>query len=235
MSTVANTYDDLWTSSWGEMQTVGPVHRHVQEDLSRVIDKLDVVSILDVGCGGGDNLATLGRSAKGYELTGVDVSIEALRRASARVPQAQLELLDVQEQVLERTFDLVMSVQVVEHLLDDVAAFRHMAEMSDRYVLVSTVAGRMRSSERAIGHVRNYSEVELRTKLEVAGLDVLWIRGWGFPFYSPIIRSVSEWLPGGPPVGEMSRSQRRAASMLHHLYRLNVHGRGDVITALARR
>ena len=109
-----------------------------------------------------------------------------------------------------------------------------MAAIAGKYVLVSTIGGRMRASERAIGHFRIYSEVELCAKLEAVNLEVMWVRGWGWPFYSPMVRTVSEWLPNGPPVGELSRSERRAARVLHQLYRLNVAGRGDVITALAR-
>lgn len=86
----------------------------------------------------------------------------------------------------------------------------------------------------ALSAFRNYSEVELCAKLEAVNLEVMWVRGWGWPFYSPMVRTVSEWLPNGPPVGELSRSERRAARVLHQLYRLNVAGRGDVITALAR-
>jgi hypothetical protein len=126
-------------------------------------------------------------------------------------------------------------VQVVEHLVDDVAALRHLAEMASRYVFVSTMAGRMRRSELSIGHVRNYSDVELRRKLELAGLEVLWVRGWGFPFYSPLYRTVAEWLPGGPPAGSIGGAGRAAASLLYRLYRLNVPGKGDVICALGRK
>ena len=61
----------------------------------------------------------------------------------------------------------------------------------------------MRRSEAGIGHVRNYSRIELARKLELAGLEVLWVHGWGFPFYSPVYRSLAELLPGGPPTGDM--------------------------------
>ena len=73
-----------------------------------------------------------------------------------------------------------------------------MAAMTRRYLFVSTIQGRMRPSEVAIGHVRNYSAIELRAKLERAGLEVLGLSGWGFPFYSPLYRSlVSSGSPGG--------------------------------------
>lgn len=228
------SYDELWRETWGDMQRVGPVHRHILEDMVRTVTSLDVKSVLDVGCGSGENLRALAGLAR-YELAGIDISEEALKLASHRVPQARLEQLDVQRDALPKRFDLVMSIQVVEHLPDDAAAFRNIASMSNNYVFISTIQGRMRPSETSIGHVRNYSEVELRSKLESAGLEVMEVRGWGFPFYSPIYRSLAEWLPGGPPAGSISPLEKIAARTLYHLYRLNWSGKGDVITALALR
>jgi SAM-dependent methyltransferase len=226
------TYDELWSSDWGEIQRVGPVHRHVHEDAARVVGSLDVTSVLDAGCGSGDLLARLAAMGR-YQLAGTDVSAGALELARRRAPAAQVELLDLERDALDRQFDLVLSIQVVEHLLDDLAAFRHLAAMSRRYVFVSTMKDRMRRSERDIGHVRNYSTSELEHKLRAAGLDVLWIRGWGFPFYSPLYRSAVEWLPGRPPVGEVGPFARGVAKLLYHLYKLNVPGHGDVVSALA--
>lgn len=227
------SYDGLWKSAWGDVQALGPVHRHIREDMLRVITSLDVRTVLDVGCGSGDNLAALA-TAHRFELTGVDISAEALAIAGQRVPSARLARLDVERAALPARFDLVMSIQVVEHMLDDVAALRHMAAMADRYVFISTMQGRMRRSELAIGHVRNYSRVELHRKLEAAGLEPVRTHGWGFPFYSPLYRSLIEWVPGGPPGGPMGRASRVLARALYHLYRLNWPGRGDVITVLAR-
>ena len=92
----------------------------------------------------------------------------------------------------------------------------------------------MRASEVAIGRVRNYSPIELRRKLELAGLEVVKMWGWGFPFYSPLYPSVAEWLPGGPPGGAMGPALRLGARVLYHLYRLDWPGRGDILSALAR-
>ena len=215
------------------MQTVGPVHRHIREDLLGVVAGLDVASVLDVGCGGGDTLAALAATGR-YTLAGCDVSDAALELARRRVPGARLLALDVQRAALDERFDLVLSVQVVEHLPDDEAALAHMARMARRWVLVSTMQGRMRASERAIGHVRNYAAGELPAKMERAGLHTERVWGWGFPFYSPLYRSAVEWLPGGPPEGPVGRLGRAAAIALYHLYRLNWRGRGDVLNVLAR-
>jgi SAM-dependent methyltransferase len=227
------SYDDLWQTAWGDIQRFGPVHRHMHEDVLRVVTSLNVHTILDVGCGSGDALALLA-SERRYEVTGTDLSAEAVRRARERLPvSTRLEQLDIERDRLDGRFDLVMSVQVVEHLVDDVAALRNMASMAEKYVFTSTIGGRMRRSEIPIGHVRNYSRIELSRKLELAGLRVLWVRGWGFPFYSPLYRSLAELLPAGPPTGEVDDMRRVVARLLYELYKLNLPGRGDVLSALA--
>src|SRR5712691_5543536 len=214
------------------MQRHGPVHRHIREDIVQRVRALNVETILDVGCGSGENLAALNEGGR-FHLAGVDVSREGIEIARTRVPSASLSILNVEREALADRFDLVMSIQVVEHIADDAAALRNMAKMSRRYVFISTIAGRMRRSEVLTGHVRNYSTAELTSKLVSAGLRVVDIRGWGFPFYSPLYRSVVEWLPGGPPAGPVGRWSQIGANMVYHLSRLNWPGRGDVISALA--
>jgi SAM-dependent methyltransferase len=215
------------------MQRLGPVHRHIRKDIVRTVGALDVHSILDVGCGSGENLGALDSLGR-YELSGVDISPEGIELARKRVPSApMLSVLNVQEEALSERFDLVMSIQVIEHIVDDMAALRNMAAMTNRYVFISTLAGRMRASEVLTGHVRNYSAVELTRKLEVIGLRVVDVRGWGFPFYSPIYRSLIELLPGGPPAGATGPMSRLVARTLYQLYRLNWPRRGDVLSALA--
>jgi SAM-dependent methyltransferase len=226
-------YDHLWRDTWGDMQHVGPVHRHIQHDLVRVVRTLDVRSILDVGCGSGENLARLAGLNR-FDLAGTDLSDEALSLARQRAPTVRFSVLDIERAALAESFDLVMSIQVVEHLEADIAALRNMAAMAKKYVFTSTMAGRMRPSERLIGHVRNYSAAELRRKLTDVGLDVLWVRGWGFPFYSPLYRSLVELLPAGPPSGRVGPTGRFLAEVLYRIYRFNVPGRGDVLSALAR-
>jgi SAM-dependent methyltransferase len=170
----------------------------------------------------------------GLELTGIDVSAEALALAAKRVPNARLVELDVQRQALPERFDLVTSIQVIEHLADDVAALTHMREMATHWVLVTSMCGTMRPSEEHIGHLRNYSFDELREKAAVAGLEVVDLFGWGFPFYSPVYRSLIELVPGGPPTGPMGGGSQLVARALHALYKLNVPRRGDVVTMLAK-
>jgi SAM-dependent methyltransferase len=76
------------------------------------------VRVLDAGCGGGGNLASLARYGP---VTGLEPSTEAASRARAR------GLGDVVEGTLEQlpfedgSFDLAVALDVIEHLDDDVA------------------------------------------------------------------------------------------------------------------
>jgi SAM-dependent methyltransferase len=227
-------YNRLWKSAWGDMQHFGPVHRHQRRVLVSMVRKLGVNSVLDVGCGSGENLSALREEFPTLSLSGIDISPEALALSAKRVPDVNLEVLDIQKEKLTSRFDLVMSLQVVEHLEDDVTAMRHMGEMAEQWVMVATMRGRMRPSERKIGHIRNYTDEDLRQKAEKAGLHVIDIFGWGFPFYSPLYRSLAEWLPGGPPQGTFGRSAQMVAQVLYVLYFLNVPRLGDVVTLLAQ-
>src|SRR5438552_13647254 len=108
-STSREQYDHLWTETWGDMQTFGPVHRHQREHLLKVITKLNIHTVLDVGCGAGDNLAALTEALPHLKLSGTDVSAGALALTAKRVPGATLHQLDAQQQKLDQRFDLVMS------------------------------------------------------------------------------------------------------------------------------
>lgn len=231
---ISKRYDALWSGTWGDMQHFGPVHRRQRQELQKLVKNLDVTTVLDLGCGAGDNLAALASSFPQLQLSGADVSAEALALTAKRIPGVKLHQFDVQQTSLDDRFDLVMSVQVIEHLADDVTALRNMGKMAKRWVVATSMRGRMRRSEHAIGHFRNYSDSDLRSKATSAGLEVVDIFGWGFPFYSPIYRTLAEWLPGGPPQGKVSRTQQVIANLLYRIYGLNIPRCGDVVTMVAR-
>jgi hypothetical protein len=162
------------------------------------------------------------------------VSQEALALAAQRLPDVRFHQLDAQREKLNEQFDLVLCNQVIEHLIDDISALRNIAGMAKKWVLVATMRGRMRKSELSIGHFRNYSDIELRAKAEAAGLEVVDIWGWGFPFYSPIFRTLVEWMPGGAPETGFGPLHRAVSKLLYAVYGMNIPRMGDVVTMLAR-
>ena len=72
--------------------------------------------VFDLGCGNGATAATL--ATAGYEMTGVDPSVEGIRIARAHHPKLKLELGSAYDD-LARTygrFPAVISLEVVEHV-----------------------------------------------------------------------------------------------------------------------
>src|SRR3954449_3310975 len=123
-------YDDVWREAYGDMQDMGPVHRHMRRLLRRLLAPLSCETVVDVGCGAGHNLPVLAEGRRLSEVVGVDVSTEALRRARERSDAARFVQADIEEGPAPGRFDLVFSSLVLEHLHDDEAALRHMRTMA---------------------------------------------------------------------------------------------------------
>ena len=221
-------YDVLWRDTWGTMQDVGPVHRHVARIIVDTARDLSVRSVVDVGCGNGANLEALQSSLGLTELCGIDVSAEAVQVAQSRV-RGEFLVMDIARESLDRRFDLVLSSQVIEHIEDDGRFLEQLRAMCGRYCFVGTMQGRMRRSEVHIGHLRNYTRAGLEEKMRRAGFDIVRVIEWGFPFYSPVYRTLIEFAGGQTASVARGRIATLAARALYQLYRLNSRRHGDVL------
>lgn len=228
-------YDASWEQRWNDMRRYGPTGRHIRRIIASMIRGLDYHSVLDVGCGQGSLLQDLRPLRPQARYAGVDFSEKALEVARQRAPDAEFAALDLTRAHLERRFDLVLCTDVVEHIEDDDAAFTNLAAMTGRWLLVSTLQGRMRPYEAQVGHYRNYAHGELQAKIEATGLRVRRVVQWGFPFYSPLYRDL--FRATGLKVGEgrFGPGRRVLAHLLYWVFALNVWSRGDYILVLAER
>jgi trans-aconitate methyltransferase len=156
------------------MQHFGLVHRHHRRifyGLLRSIDVNGVNSIAEFGCGEGSNLISVGQQFPNAEVYGFDISETALERARSH-GKGQFSILDIQKDVPNRCFDLTICSDVLEHLEHDIAAIKHIHEVTSGYVLISTLQGQMRRFEKKIGHLRNYKKGELQEKLSSVRFEV---------------------------------------------------------------
>lgn len=227
-------YEQMWQEKWGDMQRYGPIHRHHRRLIRKLLRGREVNSVLDVGCGEGSNLVEVRRLfPKLQHVYGSDLSAEALRHARSALPDAQFAVGDIQVQVPPFSADLVMCLEVLEHLPDDVQALRNIRRATKKYLLVSTVQGRMRDFERDIGHARNYQRGELERKLATCGFEIMSKVEWGFPLYSPIYRSLLNTQASQRATFGVYRTGRKIlCNILYWLFMLNSHRRGDVIVVL---
>jgi SAM-dependent methyltransferase len=79
-------------------------------------------ALLDIGCGYG---YLLERFAGRYRLTGIDLSEHAAEVVRKRVPEASVITADIQRPLpFDEPFDVVLAINVIEHLPDPAAALR---------------------------------------------------------------------------------------------------------------
>jgi len=228
-------YDVGWDTKWDDMKKYGPMSRHVRRVLKKLIRRLDFKTVCDVGCGQGSLLLELMHDFPGLEPHGTDISASAVELARKKVPHAEFHVLDLVHSHVPRTFDLVICTEVLEHIEEDVAAMINLRKMTGKYLVVSTVQGRMRSFEAGeVGHVRNYKRGELAAKLRTAGFDIVQQVDWGWPFYSPLYRNFLEMTGSKGTTGEFGPTRRFAASALYYLFHLNLPVWGDEIFIVAK-
>ena len=176
---MANTpydYDVAWEERWDDMKKYGPYSRHVRRLAHRLLADLQFTSVLDVGCGQGEMLLEmLARYPQVKHVGGIDYSQSSAEITAQRVGQGNYFALDLQtDDMLERfeqPFDLTYSLDVVEHIEDDVAALANIHGVTGKYVLIGTVQGNHLPEweKEVVGHVRNYRRGELIAKMESVG------------------------------------------------------------------
>lgn len=106
----------------------------LSDEIKEVVKDLNIKSILEIGCGLGNNL----NKFKDTEVVvGIDISEHAINIAKNRFPNFQFYVDNLLKLKLRDPFDLVFTSGVVEHiepkLLDH--AFNEMFRMSKKYIL----------------------------------------------------------------------------------------------------
>jgi len=129
------------TSNWAKYRSRNPlvralVDRYFQA-LSGIVEPLAPVSVLDAGCGEGEALVRLAPLLPEVVL-GVDIDPSCIAFAQRRLPRASFEVGSVAALDQEdSSFDLVLCVEVIEHLPDPEAALAELARVSRRDLVVS--------------------------------------------------------------------------------------------------
>ncbi len=123
-SDVGAAYDDIYAHRTAVWEDQGRTAEFINY-LSGLAADISTGSILEIGCGEGFLL----RELRATEKSAIDISLTALSRATARaranIAVAFAEYLPF----ADGRFDLVISVGVMEHFLDDVLATREIARV----------------------------------------------------------------------------------------------------------
>jgi ubiquinone/menaquinone biosynthesis C-methylase UbiE len=223
-------YNSNW-AKWESMKRFGPMSRHTQRMVLSICSKMQFESVLDVGCGPGVFLERLNSAFPGKLMAGIDISSSAVEIARRKLPFASFNEIDISSSVPSGKWDLVTMIDVAEHIDNDIAVFRNVRTVCNRYLLIVTLEGKMRDFEPSIGHVRNYRAGELREKLIQTGYTIQQYRHWGWPMFSPFYRNLSKGIDAHNT--DMTSTRRFLGGLAYWGLFCNWPGRGDLIIVVA--
>ncbi len=228
-------YEMRW-SDWTDMKAYGPSSRWLR---SLVGDHLRWISaprppsrVLDLGCGEGSTTAFLANSLRPADVLGIDRSEAGIQCARGRYRGSNLrfECQDDTAALADRTFDLVTCFEVLEHVEDWRAMTREMARLTNKHLMVSFPAGRMRPFERNVGHLRNFRRGQFERFAASIGLQPVAVFYAGFPFFSPLFREACDLINSGSnslTIGRYSWWLKRTGDILYFFFRhLSMKHRG---------
>ncbi len=160
---------------------------HIKKELCRLKRTLPVdASVLDAGAGFGQYTYFMSRLARQWHIKAVDVKTEQVDDCNrfftqiGRSAQVHFEVADLTRFSEPESYHLVISVDVMEHILDDAAVFKNMYHSLKKggILLISTPSDQGGSdADEHHGsfideHVRDgYNINEIRDKLNSAGFS----------------------------------------------------------------
>lgn len=104
----------------------------------KVIKPLKAKRVLDVGCGEGFTLKKLQDRKIGVNNVGIDNSTDAIRLGKKIYPDLNLQKGNIYDiNFKDKSFDLVLCTEVLEHLDDPDKAIEEMKRVSSKYLLFS--------------------------------------------------------------------------------------------------
>lgn len=114
------------------------IFERFRKQLSYFIRISRVHSILDVGCGPGYMMQYLKNVKPDLRFTGIDNREDVIIEAKKNNPLCSFRKADIQKLPFESSsFDLVMCIEVLEHLKDYQKAINEIKRVSDKYCLIS--------------------------------------------------------------------------------------------------
>lgn len=172
--------------------------RGLLQSVLREIDPATVRSVADFGCGIGHKTLILREYFVDAEVSGFDFNPSAIDVASTAYGPKGIEFstrdlaVESGSDGTRSEFDIVAAFDVLEHVDDWDALLDDICDRSRRAVLISVPVGRMRAYEVHIGHFRNYQKGEIEEAMRTRGFSPLKTVYAGFPFFSPILREMTQ-------------------------------------------
>ena len=184
--------------------------------IQRAINNLDLprnIRILDAGCGNGDNLSLLSTFG---DLVAFEKNEYALKTAkSKKIGEIyKAELPDKLPNTVKTNFDLIVLLDVLEHIDDDSKSLTTVRKLMNNkgIILITVPAFQWLWSEHDVihHHKRRYSKSELREKLDSSGFRIKYISYFNtllFPF--ALVERIGQKIfsPSNPEILELPNNK----------------------------
>jgi len=114
-----------------------PLNRFLRM-LGSLLDSLGVSKILDAGCGEGLVARYLISRNKNLVIEGIDINEQAILAAKQLCPGVAFYKEDIRKlKYPDKSFDLALAIEVLEHLEDPEAAIAELRRLSSKYCIFS--------------------------------------------------------------------------------------------------
>ena len=184
--------------------------------IQKAINNLDLprnIRILDAGCGNGDNLSLLSTFG---DLVAFEKNEYALKTAkSKKIGEIyKAELPDKLPNTIKTNFDLIVLLDVLEHIDDDSKSLTTVRKLMNNkgIILITVPAFQWLWSEHDVihHHKRRYSKSELREKLDSSGYRIKYISYFNtllFPF--ALVERIGQKIfsPSNPEILELPNNK----------------------------
>jgi len=190
-------YVDLWQRHWWWRSRHQYVMRRIREQLDRRSTQ-DRPDVLDIGCCGGVMFDDLREFAEPYGIEPDPQLAPAVPQWSSRIEQVPFS----GDYRSDRTYDLVLMLDVLEHIKDESGAVRALYELltpgGSALLTVPALPALWSVHDDANLHFRRYTRKTLVAALTAAGFElqrVEYLFGWSLPLVAArrfIARSIPE-------------------------------------------
>lgn len=213
---------------------------HLLDEMLRPMDKNKVKRVADIGCGVGNKTAYMADVFPKASVNGFDFSKEGIEAAIKIHAKSRSNLhfatKDITKAKHDQPYDLITAFDVLEHIDDWHKLTKELIKVNSRYMLLSSPVGEMRPYEVHIGHVRNFKKREIEDFMEKNGYKTVKTFYAGFPFYSPILRNLTNARYkdyADLPQANMGFLSKRMHDVWYLLFRYgSLKNKGDIFVGL---
>lgn len=186
MSTALEVTEDQLEAENSKLANWVPMPRYLLRCwvVKSIIRKLSAKSFVEIGAASGEMAFWM--STRGMSGTAVEISSSAVQMMRERLAGCQNVLIhDRDAEHLHTSADLLLSMEVLEHIEDDRAALATWARLinpgGNLVMSVPAHPSMFSAEDEMAGHFRRYTKKELRQKLEESGFENVKIYAYGFP------------------------------------------------------